>query len=251
MKNRAVYFLPILLIVFSCGKTQPPTHKPQPPQDYVIPQAPATPVEANLFAIEYFVSMPTADVISKHITNYKGKKPLVYTFGNSKYVPGKSNELIIAALSSKCFPFFLQAGATSFSGNGGTGFLTKYNISNFDGSCTGIPYGGPTVPTTLSSTVNIGIYFCNCSKPQQLSDIIISSSKTLYGDAVIFGQYDGDAEEMKKYAESKSLGMRFDYIIHSGKCFYTLMQPGFVNRGFETISSEGKDYIKITIEKLY
>ncbi len=255
MKNKLLFAL-FSLLALSCGKasvTEPGSGEPGagPEEEYRIPDAPQNIVEANVFALEYFLALPSEAVISAHILEAQEKRPLVYLFNGVQYVPGKSNAIVKAAVSSKCYPFFIQSGETSFSGNGGTGFLTRYSISNFDGECAGVPFGGPVVAVSLSTVANITMYSCNCSSPEQLASVVKSRSKTVYGDAVIVGIYGGDAVGMKEFAEGKALGMRFDSITVGDRVLYSLVQPGYVNRGFEKNTLGGVDYVRILFEKLY
>ena len=244
------------LLAVSCGKpsaTEPGSGEPGtgPEEEFRIPDAPTSAVEANVFAVELFLSLPSEAAVSAHILDARDKRPLVYIFNDVRYVPGKPNAIVSTAVSSKCYPFFIQSGATSFSGNGGTGFLTRYSISNFDGECAGVPFGGPTVSAALTTVTDITIYSCNCSTREELASVVESRSKTVYGDAVIVGSYGGDAALMKEFAESKALGMRFDSITVGDKVLYSAVQPGYVNRGFEKGSTGGVDYVKILFEKLY
>lgn len=253
MKNKYLFAL-LYLLALSCGKAavvEPEPEEPGPGEEFWIPDAPQNAVEANVFAVEYFLSLPSEAETSSHILNSKDKRPVLYLFGHVQYVPGKPNALVKTAVASKCYPFFIQSGETSFSGNGGTGFLTRYSISSFDGECSGVPFGGPTVTLALSAAEDITIYGCNASAPEQLASVVESRSKAFYGDAVMLGVYDGDADRMKEFAEVKALGMRFDHISVGDRVIYTLVQPGYVNRGFETNRLGGTDYVKVLFEKLY
>lgn len=243
----------MLSLVMACGKTNEPQPEPEKPKpdEFVIPQAPENVVSSNTFAVEYFSAMPASSKTASHILGASGKRPMVYVFDNVKYTPGEQTEIVETAMAAKSFPFFLQKGATSFSGNLGTGFLTRYVISGFDGECDGTPFGGPTILTALNTTVSITFYNVTCTSKEQLASVVNSKKSTMYGDAVVYGYCDGDAKELKEFAEGKALSMRFDYTTLNGKTFYTLLQPGYVNRGFDKQSFDGIEYVKILFEKLY
>lgn len=256
MKNKFLLAIFVLLAI-SCKKdpvTDPgstPGGGDKPQEEFKIPEAPETAVESNTFVIEYFLSLPSESAISDHILNSKDKRPLLYIFDKVTYTPNQSNALVQAAISSKCYPFFTQAGATSYSGNRGTGFLTRYTISEFDGECAGTPFGGPMITTSLKTIINLRMYNCNCSTPKEFTSVVESRKNIIYGDAVTVGIYGGDAQEMKEISESKVLSMRFDYFKIGDKVIFSAVQPGYVNRGFEKKSLGGVDYIRIFIEKLY
>ncbi len=250
MKNRFCFAL-LSLLALSCGKTPEPGPQPVPDEEFRIPDPPQTVVESNMFVVEWFPDLPSEAEASGHILASNDKKPLVYIFDRVQYVPGQSTPLVSTAVGSKCYPFFIQAGATSFSGNGGTGFLTRYSISDFDGECAETPFGGPVITTALSSVVSIAIYGCNCSTPQQLTSVVGARSQAFYGDAVMVGAYGGDPEQMKEIAGSKVLAMRFDYVAVSDKIIYSIVQPGYVNRGFEKKALGDIEYVRILFEKLY
>lgn len=253
MKNRYIALLMMLSLVWACGKTNEPQPEPEKPKpdEFVIPQAPENVVSSNTFAVEYFSAMPASSKTVSHILGASGKRPMVYVFDNVKYTPGKKTEIVETAMEAKSFPFFLQKGATSFSGNLGTGFLTRYVISGFDGECDGTPFGGPTILTALNTAVSITFYNVTCKSKEQLASVVNSKKSAMYGDAVVYGYCDGDAKELKEFAEGKALSMRFDYTTLNGKTFYTLVQPGYVNRGFDKQSFDGIEYVKILFEKLY
>lgn len=160
MKNRYIALLMMLSLAGACGKTDEPQPEPEKPnpEEFVIPQAPENVVSSNTFAVEYFSAMPASSKTASHILGASGKRPMVYVFDNVKYTPGEQTEIVEAAMAAKSFPFFLQKGATSFSGNLGTGFLTRYVISGFDGECDGTPFGGPTILTALNTAVSITFY---------------------------------------------------------------------------------------------
>ena len=129
--------------------------------------------------------------------------------------------------------------------------MTRYVISGFDGECDGTPFGGPTILTALNTAVSITFYNVTCTSKEQLASVVNSKKSAMYGDAVVYGYCDGDPKALKEFAEGKALSMRFDYTTLNGKTFYTLLQPGYVNRGFEKQSYDGIEYVKILFEKLY
>ena len=65
---------------------------------------------------------------------------------------------------------------------------------------------------------------------------------------MLVGEFVGeDPAEVKKFAESRNLGMRFDYVKAGERTVYTLVQPGFANRGFDV----NGDCVTIRFEKFY
>ena len=248
--NRILPLILALLGIAACTKTSDKGEDTPPKEEYSLPEVSETIVDGNTFNVEFFLKLDAPSYASSHILYFTGKKPLVYMYADVGYIPGKASALVETALLSKTYPFMVQYDATSEKGNLSTGILTRYSVSGFDGVILpeGLFMGGVNFNIPLASVVSMTFYSARISSGEQLKALATARHSTLYGDSVLVGEFVGeDPAEVKKFAESRNLGMRFDYVKAGERTVYTLVQPGFANRGFDV----NGDCVTIRFEKFY
>ena len=113
--------------------------------EVIVPEAPEEIVEGNVFVVDFFSDLEggsgffdTRDwnLAAGHILAQSGKRPVVYMFDGTGFSAGEVNPALRIANNVKGNAFFAQSEATSDHVDG-TGIVTLYQISDYDGIVSG------------------------------------------------------------------------------------------------------------------
>lgn len=214
MKLKTILIFATLLCV-ACHKTDNTgggSGGDEPSGDYVAPEAPSAVNQSNLFNVDFFTDLQDApyftardyNVAVTHILAQTGKRPLIYMFDRSDFAAGVSYPHVNIAYKCVYNAFFAQ-NKTSGSTNEGTGMVTPYLVSSYDG--VGISdkvyASGCTLPAPLSAMTSICLYTCRIDSVGQIKALVEVRGSVLQNNGCVIGTirpdaFTGAAEWLKK-----------------------------------------------------
>ena len=255
----------VLSIFFSCqggltpddggnegGENTPPVELPEPP---------AKPNSANQFYVDFFSSLEddgyffeTRDtgVASEYVKGQTGMKSVVYMFDRADFTVGVSHPFNKMSYDINVYQFFAQSNKTTPTTTEGTGIVTRYIISRFDGLAQNGAYmSGCTIPVPLNKSTPICIYTTKIKSLDQIKEIHKAKSQALQGDAVIVGTVDNKVkDEVTNYIKN-TMSLRAEVLESNDTAMDLLVvvPASYVCRAIEPGMRVNLPYYRVLIEK--
>lgn len=227
-----------------------------------VPEAPEEIVEGNVFVVDFFSDLEggsgffdTRDwnLAAGHILAQSGKRPVVYMFDGTGFSAGEVNPALRIANNVKGNAFFAQSEATSDHVDG-TGIVTLYQISDYDGIVSGSTFmSGCTIPVPLTQSTPICIFTSTISSAEDVSTILNEGKSRLYYDAVLVGTVsNGVREEVEKYLQEDGGMIRYTFHETDGKSssLAVIVPASFVCRDISFMDVSGFPCYRVSVEKL-
>ena len=227
-----------------------------------LPEPPEQIVGKNVFVIDFFSTleddgsffeMRAASVAASHIAGQTDKRPVMYLFDRADAEAGKSNPAVEIALEVKAQPFFAQNRRSSDKVEG-TGIVTPYMVSDYDGAAVGEYFmSGCTVPVPLSEITPVCVFTARIDDAAGAGKVFEEKSDRLVRDAVVVGTVSRDAKD--ELAELLAFGYPTVRVMFYGSedteyDLFVLVPGSFVCRSIESLRMVNLPYYRISIEKL-
>ena len=216
---------------------------------------------ANLFLIDFFstledegsfFTMRDPDSAVQHISGATGKMPVIYMFDRCDFVVGQENPMTKAAYRIGAWQFFSQNEPTSSSVVKGTGILTRYVISDFDGmSSEGVFMSGCVQPVPMSTATYVCMYTARIDSLEDIRIIAGHRSQDLLGESVVVATVSNDVKrEVVKYIE-ENMSLRANvYGSEDTELDLLVIVPmSYVCRSIEKGTTVNLPYYRVSIEK--
>lgn len=216
---------------------------------------------SNLFLIDFFSTLEDEDSFFtrrdpdsavQHISAATGKLPVIYMFDRSDFVVGQENPMTKAAYRTGAWQFFSQNEATTSSLVKGTGILTRYVISDFDGIASDGVYMSGCVQTVPMSTVTkVCMYTTRIDSLEDIKTIASLRSQDLLGESVVVATVSGEVKnDVVRYIED-SMSLRANVFgSEDTKLDLLVIVPmSYVCRSIEKGMAVNLPYFRISIEK--
>ncbi|MCM1198633.1 MAG: hypothetical protein NC308_07075, partial [Clostridium sp.] len=176
-------------------------------------------------------------------------------FDRSDYETGKVNPAVKIAYQAGAQPFFAQSGKSVDGMIRGTGIVSSYMISDFDGACAGGEsfISGSTVPVPLNAMTPVCVFTAfidDIKAAAQLFDVI---EYRIRHDGIVIGTVANSVRnDLKTYVNEHFPVVRLE-LYGSGetdKDLFVIVPGSFVCRGMEPLEKANLPYWRISIEKL-
>ena len=222
---------------------------------------PETIKESNVFVVDFFstleddgsfFTMRSTDSAVQHISSASGKRPLVYMFDRSDFEVGKNNPMTDIAYKTGTWQFFAQKENTKLSKTAGTGMVTHYSISDFDGIASNGAYmSGCMLPAPLSTPVQIVFYTARITSTEQLRTIHSLRSNKLLGDAVVIATVGNDIKVEAMAFVKDNMALRADCFGSTDTSLDVLVivPASYVCRSIQQLKTANLPYYRVSIEK--
>lgn len=215
----------------------------------------------NLFLIDFFstledegsfFTMRDPDSAVQHISGATGKKPVMYMFDRCDFNVGQENPMTKAAYRIGAWQFFSQIEPTASSVVKGTGILTRYVISDFDGmSSEGVFMSGCVQPVPMSTATYVCMYTARIDSLNDIRIIAGHRSQDLLGESVVVATVSNDVKrEVVKYIE-ENMSLRANvYGSEDTELDLLVIVPmSYVCRSIEKGTTVNLPYYRVSIEK--
>ena len=254
-----------LSVAAACGKiddnkpvdgggdnTTPPVEELVPPQQVN---------ESNLFIADFFSTLEndasyfsarSTDIAVQHINGASGKRPLVYMFDRTDYEVGKSNPMNDIAYKTASWQLFAQNQPTNQGVIEGTGMITKYVISDYDGIASNGTYmSGTMIPAPLSASTPIFFYTARISSVDQIKEIHKQRGSALLGDAVVIATVDNKVKGEVMNLVTNNMSMRAECLASEATALDVLVivPMSYVCRSIQEMKTGNLPYYRVSIEK--
>ncbi len=229
--------------------------------DYVPYDPPATIDPGNVFKVCVFSTLSDEklfegrdqSVVSDFINAYSGQKPLVYMLERSDSKTGSTLPHVNIAFKSKCYAFFAQHTATADEVKG-TGIVTKYVISDYDGLIgNGLRISGCLVPAPLSPATQVYLYTTRLENLDQAKELVAKRGSALQYNGIVVGSIRNTiAEETVTYLKKNFKNYRIAFARSTATDYdlFVLTPVDFVCREIEPAEKVNYPYYTVSIEKL-
>lgn len=255
----------VLSLLFSCqgGLTPGGSDEPEGPGNTPVelPEPPAKPNSANQFYVDFFSTLEDegyffetrdAGVASEYVKGQTGMKSVVYMFDRADFTVGVSHPFNKMSYDINVYQFFAQTQQTTATTTEGTGMLTRYIISKFDGLAQNGAYmSGCTIPVPLNKSTPICIYTTKITSLAQMEEIYKAKSQALQGDAVIIGTVDNKVkDEVTNYIEN-TMALRAEVYgsDNTAMDLLVVVPASYVCRAVEPGMRVNLPYYRVLIEK--
>lgn len=227
--------------------------------DNTLPEPPETVVDAHVFIVDLFSTLGEdsffigrdPSVAAEYIKNQQQKLSLVYMFDRSDFTVGESNPMTDIAYATGLNPLFAQCNATDGTMTPGTGMLTRYPISDYDGiSCEGAHLSGCRISVPVTGTPSIYISTAKIVSLHQAETIYRERKNRLASDCIIVGTVaNGESRQVVDYFNSGSL-RAVAYSVGDNDFDILVVTPAnYVCRGYVEGKTVNLPYYRISIEK--
>lgn len=254
----------VLSIFFSCQGGLPPQVEGGEGGENTpveLPEPPSKPNSANQFYVDFFSTLEdegyffeTRDsgVASEYVKGQTGMKSVVYMFDRADFTVGVSHPFNKMSYDINVYQFFAQTKPTTATTTEGTGMVTRYIISRYDGLAQNGAYmSGCTIPVPLNKSTPICIYTTKITSLAQMEEIYKAKSQALQGDAVIIGTVDNKVKgEVTNYIKN-TMALRAEvYGSNDTKMDLLVVVPAsYVCRAVEDGMRVNLPYYRVLIEK--
>ncbi|MGM9788404.1 MAG: hypothetical protein ACI3ZF_05840 [Candidatus Cryptobacteroides sp.] len=249
-----------LSLLWACTPSDKPSEGDKPDPDPSIPAPPEQIKEANVFIIDFFSTLGDegdffisrdAGVAAEHIKAQSGKLSLVYIFDRADYQVGKDYSMTKIAYNCGAFPYFAQSEPFKDGVVKGSGMVTRYPISDYDGVASdGIFLSGCTIQLPITLTEQLCIATAYIQDEQTAQKIFTEKKLRLLSDMMIVGTVPSSAaSQVQAYFESMSLRVRRLESSDTKKDLIVVLPASYVCRSFEEGKRVNLPYYRIYIEK--
>lgn len=259
MKRILTYLLlPLLLLSCNGGVSGNGTDKPVPE----MPEPPENVKQSNVFIVDFFSTLESEGsffdgrdtgvalgFINDQATS--GKLSVAYMFDRSDFRPGENNPLTAMAMNNKLYQFFAQSSPTVNGLIEGTGIITRYTISDYDGACISDSFiSGCTQPLPIQNASKAWIATARFTSVKAADELVSAKSLRMIGDAIVVGTVENSVkEEIVAALESHSLRVMCYGSVDTRKDLIVVLPAGFVCRGIESGKRINLPYFRVSIEK--
>lgn len=215
----------------------------------------------NLFLIDFFSTLEDEDSFFtqrdpdsavQHISGATGKLPVIYMFDRCDFVVGQENPMTKAAYRIGAWQFFSQIEPTALSVVKGTGILTRYVISDFDGIASeGVYMSGCVQPVPMKTTTAVCMYTTRIDSEDDIRTIAELKSQDLLGESVVVATVSNDVKtDVVKYIEDNMSLRASVYGSSETELDLLVIVPmSYVCRSIEKETAVNLPYYRVSIEK--
>lgn len=255
----------LLSVLAACGKIddkQPAGNggdDPTPPVEELVP--PQEVKEANMFIADFFSTLEddaqyfsarSTDIAVQHINGASGKRPLIYMFDRSDFEVGKSNPMNDIAYKTGSLQIFAQNQATTQDVIEGTGMITKYVISDYDGVASAGTYmSGTKIPVPISTPTPVVFYTSRISSLEQIKEIHKQRGSALLGDAVVIATVDNKVKPEVVDFVTNNMSLRAECFSSETTALdiLVIVPMSYVCRSIQEMKTGNLPYYRVSIEK--
>ena len=215
----------------------------------------------NLFLIDFFSTLEDEgpfftqrdpDSAVQHISGGTGKVPVIYMFDRCDFVVGQESPMTKAAYRLGAWQFFAQIEPTTSSTVKGTGILTRYIISDFDGIGTeGVYMSGCVQPVPMKTTTAVCMYTARIDSVDDIQTIADLKSQDLLGESVVVATVANKVKaDVVKYIENNMSLRACVYGSEDTELDVLVIVPmSYVCRSIEKSAAVNLPYYRVSIEK--
>lgn len=216
---------------------------------------------SNLFLIDFFSTLEDEgsfftqrdpDSAVQHISGATGKLPVIYMFDRCDFVVGQEHPMTKAAYRIGAWQFFSQIEPTASSVVKGTGILTRYVISDFDGIASdGVYMSGCVQPVPMSTATYVCMYTTRIDSLEDIRTISDLRSKDLLGESVVVATVSNKVKkDVVKYIEDNMSLRAGIYGSEDTELDLLVIVPmSYVCRSIEKGMTVNLPYYRVSIEK--
>ena len=252
--------LATLFAAYSCTGYKPSGGGTVPPGgDSSLPEPPEIALDARTFMVDIFTTLSdesffnlrSTGVACEYIRTQQQKRSLVYLFDRADYTVGKNHPMTEIAYALGVNQLFAQSGPTGLSITEGTGYVTSYPISDYDGIAEDGTYlSGGRIPMPVTGTPKVYVYTTRISSLEQARTMYEKRKLRLTTDAVVIGT--AAAEEKQQILDFFNSSSVRAACLGSGDTDYDLIvlcPVNYVCRGIEPGKTANLPYYRVSIEK--
>ena len=248
-----------ILMMAACNPDNNPSgNTPQPPAN-TLPEPPETVVDARVFIVDLFTTLQDGyyftgrdvSIAAEYIREQQQKLSIVYMFDRADFTVGKSHPMTDISYALGVNPLFAQCGPTTETTTPGTGIVTRYPISDYDGfACEGAFLSGCRISVPITGTPALYVSTSKINSLSQAETIYENRKQRLVSDTVIIGTVATEIrDQVLDFFTSGSLrttamgsdGTEYDIIV--------VTPAEYVCRGFEAGQKVNLPYYRVSIEK--
>lgn len=251
------------VLTFSCSKGSGPHGNAGTDEGPVIPVPPEEVDMENVFLVDFMTTLTDESFLSRYETTaveqqikaQTGKKPLVNLIDRMDFEAGTPHPLVQLAKQLSAYPFFAQVAGTGRAMTPGTGILTIYPISDYDGAALEDEtfISGCMLRAPLNPAADIIIYTARLEKEGQLDRIMEARRDRILKNGVLIGTIRKDLVPSLKDRFAKNTDFRLELRSGDGTAYdlFVIASVRFVCRDIAEGSSEDQvDHFRISIEKI-
>lgn len=232
--------------------------------EYVAPEAPETPVVANLFRVDFFSTLEDepffsgqrdASVASQFVGNQSAPKSIFYLFDRCDFEVGKGVAAVKIAYDNKANAYFLPTESTSENATKGTGVVSRYKSSSIVGVATDdLHLSGITVAVGLSKPATITLFNATFDTTEQVAAAVENFGVELQSDGVLLARVATDKKaDVEGWLKKNFSGYRVAFAGSEGTAYdlMVLCPVMYVCRSIESMKTINLPYWKVTMEKFF
>ena len=178
--------------------------------------------------------------------------PVIYMFDRCDFVVGQESPMTKAAYRLGAWQFFAQIEPTTSSTVKGTGILTRYIISDFDGIGTeGVYMSGCVQPVPMKTTTAVCMYTARIDSVDDIQTIADLKSQDLLGESVVVATVANKVKaDVVKYIENNMSLRACVYGSEDTELDVLVIVPmSYVCRSIEKSAAVNLPYYRVSIEK--
>lgn len=247
------------LSIWACTPSDNPGGGDKPSGKEPLPEPPETVTDAHVFIVDMFSTLEDekffvgrdVSVAAEYIRSQSPKLSLMYFFDRADFTVGQSHPMTDIAYSLGVNQLFAQCGPTSDGTIPGTGIITRYPLSDYDGiACDGAYMCGCKVPVPVTGTPQVYLSTARICSLSQAETIFALRKLHLISDTIIVGTVSNQIKDkVLEYFESMSLRtvcMESDQTEYD---IFVVTPAEYVCRGFEAGKTVNLPYYRVSIEK--
>ena len=248
-----------LIAVSSCTPSNPSSGGGDEGGVPSMPEPPEQAIDAHVFIVDIFTTLDDesffarrdVSVAKEYIRAQQQKLSLAYLFDRADFIVGECHPMTDIALSLGVNQLFAQSASTGEYKTEGTGIITRYPISDYDGIASDGAYlSGFRMSVPVTGTPSIYISTARISSLDQARTIYEARKHRLVSDCVVIGTVASDVrDEVVKFFNLSSVRAMSYGSADTAYDLLVLCPADYVCRGIEAGKTVNLPYYRVSIEK--
>lgn len=262
IRNILALALPCVSLVLlpCCTAGTQPSEGDGPKEEEGLPEPPDQMNESNVFIVDFFTALDgegdffarrDVSVASQYVKDLSGKRPVAVMFDRTDFTVGKSSPMTAISYATGWWPFFAQCSSLEDGVVKGTGIVTPYTVSDYDGCAVDGAYmSGCLIPVPLNTATKVYVSTAGMTDAGKMASICSRKLSALSDNVVVIGTVAcAEADALAKYASS--VGLRIALLGSEGTAYdlFVLTPAEYVCRSMEQNRRVNLPYYRISIEK--